>query len=243
MPESNIPGLPLTRYWSSDRSELQFLWNFLRPGMTFFDVGAYHGIYSVIAATKLRGHGQIIAFEPSARERRRLALHLQMNSAQVSVEPYAVTSEAGSFPFFTVASGFTSMNSLVFPPVQNPVRETRVEGISLDQYLATREIANIHLMKVDIEGAELVAFRGARGVLDSVRPLIICEVLDWVARPWGYQAREIVKSLGSLGYQWFDFCEAGTIAVHTEKDEYPEIRNYLAVPREKLSQVESWRRP
>src|SRR5579863_274996 len=75
MPGSNIEGLPLTDYWSSDRSDLQFVWSFLRPGMTFFDAGAYHGIYSVVAAKRLGLQGHITAFEPSARERRRLGLH------------------------------------------------------------------------------------------------------------------------------------------------------------------------
>lgn len=243
MPESNIAGLPLSAYWSSDRSELQFVWNFLRPGMTFLDIGAYHGIYSIVAAQKLRGEGRIIAFEPSARERRRLALHLHMNGAHVSVEPYAVASEAGIFPFFTVASGFTSMNSLVFPPIQNPVRETKVAAICLDQYLATKEIREVDLIKIDVEGAELAAFRGARRALDSVRPVIICEVLDWVTRPWGYRAGGIVELLSSVGYQWFDFCEDGTLVGHAGKNEYPEVRNYLAVPREKLSQIQAWRRP
>lgn len=241
--ESNIAGLPLTEYWSSDWRELQFVWNFLQPGMTFFDVGAYHGIYSVVAAKKLGSKGHVTAFEPSARERRRLGLHLQMNGSHVSVEPYAVATQAGSFRFFTVASGFTSMNSLVFPPTENPVCETSVHGICLDQYVATKRIANVDLMKFDIEGGELDAFRGARHMLEVVRPLIICEVLDWVTRPWGYAAREIVKFLSKLDYQWFDFCEDGTLAVHPERDEYPDVRNYLAVPREKLPQVESWRRP
>jgi FkbM family methyltransferase len=243
MPGSNIEGLPLTEYWSSDRSDLQFVWNFLQPGMTFFDVGAYHGIYSVVAAKRLESQGHVTAFEPSERERRRLGLHLQMNGCHVSVEPYAVTSEAGSFRFFTVASGFTSMNSLVYPPTDNPASETNVDGICLDQYLATNGIAKVDLMKVDIEGAELDAFRGARHMLEVVRPLIICEVLDWVTRSWGYPARATVESLNRLDYQWFDFCEDGSLAGHAERDEYSEVRNYLAVPREKIPQIESWRRP
>jgi len=240
--ESNIAGLPLTQYWSSDRSELRFLWGFLQPGMTFFDVGAHHGIYAVVAAKKLGSHGQIIAFEPAARDRRRLLLHLQMNGARVLVEPYAVTSQAGSFSFFIVESGFTSMNSLVFPPVHNPVRETTVDGISLDEYTTAKKIAKVDLMKIDIEGGELAAFRGARQMLEFVRPLIICEVLDWVTGPWGYHAAEVVKFLGRLNYQWFDFCDDGMLAEHAERDGYPEVRNYLAVPREKLFQIESWRR-
>jgi hypothetical protein len=99
------------------------------------------------------------------------------------------------------------------------------------------------LIKLDIEGAELDAFSGARRMVQVVRPLIICEVLDWVTRSWGYPAREIVEFLDKLDYEWFDFCEDGTLAVHAQRDEYPDVRNYLAIPRERLPEIESWRRP
>jgi len=240
--ETDIAGPSLTDYWSSDQAELRFLWNFLRPGMTFFDVGAYHGIYSVVAAKRLGSQGRIIAFEPSARERHRLALHLQMNDVNISIEPYAITSQAGSFRFFTVESGFTTMNSLVFPPVQNPVRETSVRGFCFDEYMATKDIGYPDLLKIDIEGGELCAFRGASQMLESIRPVIICEVLDWVTAPWGYHSSEIVKLLNSFDYQWFDFRDDGTLSAHAQREQHPEVRNYLAVPREKLSKVELWRR-
>jgi hypothetical protein len=63
-----------------------------------------------------------------------------------------------------------------------------------------------------------------------------------VTLPWGYLAREIVAFLIRRDYQWFDFREDGTLAVHAERDEYSDVRNYLAVPREKIPQIESWRR-
>ena len=79
-------------------------------------------------------------------------------------------------------------------------------------------------------------------MLEPVRPVIICEVLDWVTVAWGCHASQIGKRWGSLDYQWFDFCEDGALPVHVKRDEYQEVRNYLAVPREKLPQISSWRR-
>jgi hypothetical protein len=99
------------------------------------------------------------------------------------------------------------------------------------------------MMKIDVEGGELEAFRGASGMLSTIRPILICEVLDWVTQPWGYSARDIVSCLQQRGYEWFDFRDDGTISPHAQRDEYPEIRNYLAVPREKLALVERWQRP
>ncbi len=238
--ETEVPGVPLTD-WSEDLAELQFLWSFLKPGMSFFDLGAYHGIYSIVAAKKLGAHARIVAFEPSPRERKRLMLHALMNGAHIAVEPYAITSEPRRCQFF-IASKFISMNSLVRPPIDAAPFQTEVQGISLDQYLEITAIDEIDLLKIDIEGAELEAFRGARRVFESIRPLMICEVLDWVTRPWNYAASEIVAFLSRLDYEWFDFRENGTLVPHIPRTEYPEPRNYLAVPREKLSQIQPWLR-
>src|SRR5439155_2668132 len=49
-------------YWADDTGDLRLLWRLLQPGMTFFDVGAYHGIYTIIAAKKLGQTGSIVAF-------------------------------------------------------------------------------------------------------------------------------------------------------------------------------------
>ncbi len=238
------PERNLLDYWGDDIGELRFLWRVLQPGMVFFDVGAYHGIYSLVAARKLGGSGQVVAFEPSARERRRLQLHLRMNHiSTVRLESYAVSSRNEPVKFFTVLSGFTSMNSLARPPIPYPVQVVSVEAIQLDEYLQRSASQRIDLLKMDVEGGELEAFRGARYCLTRERPLIICEVLDWVTQPWGYAAREIVSSLKGCDYEWFEFCADGTIFRHKQKDTYPDVKNYLAVPKEKLALVQEWIRP
>ena len=242
VPLSENPHRPFLDYPGEDCGELRFLWKFLRPGMVFFDIGAYHGVFSLLAAKKLSSRGQVVAFEPSHRERRRFELHMRLNSIRgVRLEPYAMSAATGHLKFYTVTSGFTTMNSLRKPETDYPIRETDVDTVSLDEYVLQYQITQIDLIKIDVEGGELEAFRGANRVLGTVRPIIICEVLDWVTRPWSYPAREIVQALRARDYEWFDFRDDGTILPHLQRDEYPEIRNYLAVPREKLSLVEDSR--
>jgi FkbM family methyltransferase len=193
---------------------------------------------------KVSSQGQVVAFEPSERERRRFDLHVRMNGlGGIRLEPYAASSRTENLTFFTVASSFGMMNSLKPPAVEVPVRQTVVKAVSLDEYLATRHTERIDLLKIDVEGGELEAFRGAKKLFESIRPILICEVLDWVTRPWGYAAREIVEHLRQHDYEWFDFRDDGSLSPHVQKTDYPEPRNYLAVPREKLPLVARWSRP
>jgi FkbM family methyltransferase len=238
----NHPERPMSEYWGDDCGELRFLWQFLRPGNTFFDVGSYHGIFSILAAKKVGPRGRVVAFEASPREQRRLAYHLRMNElSTVQCEARAISSGRGTTTFFTVVDGHTTMNSMHVPPIGS-TREITVETRSLDDYLEEHRIDSIDLMKVDIEGGELEAFSGAQRLLKKVRPVMICEVLDWVTRPWGYPARKIIDYLQGMDYEWFDFSPDGTIRAHAAREHYPEVQNYLAVPREKASTVEGWLR-
>src|SRR2546429_2052206 len=89
-------------YWGDDVGELRFLWKYLKPGMTFVDIGAFHGIYSVIAATRLGDGSRVVAFESSQRERRRLQLHQQRQFPQALFSFFFLL----LFSFFVPRSSF-----------------------------------------------------------------------------------------------------------------------------------------
>jgi FkbM family methyltransferase len=238
-PASFHPDRGAFEYWSDDIGDLRFLWKFLQPGMTFLDIGAYHGVYSVVAAKKLGSDGRVVAFEPSPRERERMRLHLRYNRIEsVTLEPYALAAKEGAAALAVVTDGgFTTMNSLRRPPTDHATKQVMVDTTSLDSYLARKQIDKVDLMKIDTEGGEVDAFCGAHQLLGRIRPLIICEVLDLVTRSWGYAAADIMKLLRTYDYEWFDILADGSLRAHHPKEEYPEVRNYLAVPREKQDQL------
>jgi FkbM family methyltransferase len=229
------------REWlGTDTGELRFISKALQPGMTFLDIGAYHGIYSVIAAKRVGPSGRVIAFEPSKRERRILRFHSLLNpSPKIRVEPYAVGSRTGPQQFFVVVNGMQMMNSLQRPRTEALIKAVSVESITLDTYRELAGLDRIDFIKIDVEGGELPLLEGGRAAIIENRPIIICELLDWVTQPWGHTARDVAIYLEGFDYQWFEFCEDGMLKPHTVMDSYPnEVRNFLAVPREKTRQLE-----
>jgi FkbM family methyltransferase len=236
------PASRLLEFVSGDNPELRFVARFLRPGMTFLDVGAYHGIYSLIAARRVAPGGKVIAFEPCARDRRRLWLNRVLNGAwALTTEACALGASAGQRSLFVVLSGYTTMSSLRPPNIGHPVAEVPVHVATLDGYCAEHRLGRIDLMKIDAEGAEADILTGGESVIKRCRPLIICEVLDWVAKPWGRSAVASVDYLRRRGYTWFEFIEDGSVRPHVRREEYPEVRNYLAVPDEKLATIDKIR--
>lgn len=187
-----------------ENAERQFVSTFIRPGMTIVDVGAHHGLYTLIAARRAGRSGRVISFEPSPRERRRLKLHVLINGLwNVSIEPSALGASTGEQDLYLVQGRDTGCNSLRTPSVSGPTVRLRVPVRRLDDVLAERRVGRVDFVKIDAEGAELDILRGSANVLQESRPVILCEVQDARTRPWGYRAAEIIRLLTAHGYSWW----------------------------------------
>jgi len=216
-----------------ESAELRFAERYLQPGMTVLDIGAHHGLYSVLAARRVGANGIVRSFEPSPRERRFLQRNLEINRFRnVRVEPFALGSEAGSAELHVVTDGEDGCNSLR-APVGVKTQKVAVAVKVLDEYLRESGLEGADFIKLDVEGAELGVLRGAKSLLSSARrPVILAEVQDVRTKPWGYPAAEIIRLLESQGYQWHDIMEDGSLKpLDTTASEYDG--NFVAWPEER----------
>lgn len=217
-----------------EAAELRFVEGFLKPGMTVLDVGGHHGLYTLLASTKVGNKGRVITFEPSSRERAILERHVRVNRrGNVKIETMAVGGEIGRGKLYVVEGAEDGCHSLRPPNTESRSHTGNVEVVSIDAYLAKKNIAKVDFLKMDIEGAELDALKGARELLSKgSRPVVLAEVYDIRTEPWGYKSREIVGYLEDLGYRWHKILEDGRIA---ETDSHAEAfdANLVAVPKER----------
>lgn len=226
-------------YRGSENGDLEFMKRYLKNGMNYVDIGAFHGLYAVVAGRRVGRSGRVVLFEPSVSACRRARLNLLLNRVGAQIENAAVTDTSGVVLYHQVLSGFKTMGALRRPPTEDPVRIKQVRSLSLDDYCRANACSRIDLLKIDAEGAELAVLSGATFVLEILRPIIICEVLDWVTEPWGYPAKEIITKLSGRDYRWFDIDPEGAVTEHVTRITYPDIRNYLAVPAERVDMLES----
>lgn len=193
--------------------ERKFVKRLLRRDMTVVDVGAHHGLYTLLASKCVGWHGRVVAIEPSPRERARLERHLRLNrSSNVEVLPCAAGEDPGEAELYVVERFNDVCNSLRPPATPESVKTQRVQVRRLDDILCEAGISRVDFMKLDAEGAELSVLNGAVNLLNrSPRPAMLVEVQDIRTKPWGYAAREILQFLMRMDYQWFAIAAKGAL--------------------------------
>jgi len=130
----------------------------------------------------------------------------------VTVAPYALGDAGGEADLFLVEGAQDWCNSLRVPQVDERTCLVRVEVRRLDDALEQMGIEQVDFLKLDVEGAELSVLRGAEKMLrGKARPTILIEVQDLRTRPWGYEAREIVRLLVDAGYWLFTLDAEGCL--------------------------------
>ena len=217
-------------------AERAFVSRFLRAGMTALDIGAHHGLYTLLASKRVGPNGRVFAFEPSPRERKALQRNVKLNRYEnVVIEELALGNEEGERSLYVVQGHETGCNSLKPPTVHAITWAVPVHVSSLDQWLATHNVGNVDFIKLDVEGGELAVLQGAQKLLESApRPVILAEVQDIRTQPWGYRAGEVIRFLSDKGYKWFSLSAEGALSPLDLGAETFD-GNFVACPEESLS--------
>lgn len=154
----------------------------IEPGEAALDVGANNGFYTALFACRVGARGAVHAFECNPTLIHRIARMIRLNRFEdrVRLNPVAVSDRAGSARFYVGDYlGTTGLSSLVRKSYLVEERAIGVTTTTLDDYARDQELGEVALMKMDIEGAEMVALRGFAGTLAARPPrAILCEVAD-----------------------------------------------------------------
>ena len=174
----------------------------LRAGDVVVDVGAHVGVHALGAARRLRdlGGGRVVAFEPAADSARAVRAAASRNGLAVDVVEAALGEREGAVelrgdPRYGVHDAGVRSRFGAGKVVQ------RAPVTTLDAWAAATGLDRLDVVKLDIEGAEILALRGARETLRRLRPrLLAVEVKDVVmARGPGDEAA-LHELLAACGY-------------------------------------------
>lgn len=163
----------------------------IKPGDIVFDIGAHVG-YVTLLASRLVGTGRVLAFEPSPLNLAYLTRHIRINHlTNVEVFPIAIGLREGRSSFDMTGFGTGRGRLLADPANHHP----QVQVNALDELYDQGRLRDPTFIKMDIEGAEGDALRGAARMLARCRPTILLAVHGEAVK------QECESLLRGLGYE------------------------------------------
>lgn len=181
--------------------ELELCARTVAQGGTVLDVGANLGTFSLNLAVR-RPDLSFHAFEPVAATNHWLGVNVRRNGLEgrVRVHRLALADRPGTLE---MTSTRHTDNHLVLnggnARGEGPVE--RVEVVTLDDFAAREDVGRVALLKADVEGAELLALRGATGLLARHRPPLLLEVQEEHLVRFGASIGGLEQFLGEHGYR------------------------------------------
>jgi FkbM family methyltransferase len=199
--DKRVTPIEILNFSSYEKKEAEIFFSLLAPNMVFFDIGAHVGFYSIQAA-KREETIKIYAFEPIPQTFDMLKKNILLNNVD-NIHPYNVgfldVNEDVDFYFNPIMSGNASARNL------SGINSKKITSkvVSLDNFLLENEISSIDIIKCDIEGGELLVFRGGLDSLKKNLPIIFTEMLRKWSEKFNYHPNEIIQLLAGLGYRCF----------------------------------------
>jgi FkbM family methyltransferase len=202
--------------WSEP--ELDLIPFAVRQGDQVLDLGANFGFYTYHLSRAVGPTGRVYAFEPVPFTYRTLVLVSRLLGLRNATLVQKGCSDAPGPVTFNVpiqSSGAPGAGQAYIGTRQDDragadrqVRWVRTipvqcDVVALDQFLPP--LTRLSLIKCDIEGAELLAFRGAARLIETHLPPVICEINPWFLDGFGLKVEDLIGFFTSRGYQLYSY--------------------------------------
>ena len=219
-----------------DYDEMNFLLRFLQNGDSFLDIGANIGIYTLLAARQTPA-GQIYSVEALPKNAVRLKENLSLNQFNnVTVYEVAASSHQGHVTLNLADGDSTPSISVTTAKTKKLDRPSLQVSTDTLNNLIVDSVEHLTLAKMDIEGAELLALKGATLLLQQHRPMVWILEINSQIQNFDYTAEDLVDFLDSYDYGLYKYSADNNQVSPISLDEQTG-NNILAIARPFLNLV------
>lgn len=212
--------------------EAELVDKILHDGMTFVDVGANFGYFTVLAAKRVGPTGRVFSFEPEPHNFELLKKNVDANQlTNVTAHNTAVVDEPKKINMYL--SEYNYGDHRIVDGDDDSIRNggkrhktVSVDGVRLDDCLAAYE-GSVNVIKVDVQGAEHLVLKGMkRTLIANPDVLLLTEFWPWGMRLNGTDPAFYLSELKDLGFNAYQLESDGSLV------RAPANVNHLAGPQE-----------
>lgn len=179
--------------------------DFVAPGSTVVDVGANIGFFTLKFADWVGERGQVIAIEPDPENFETLAAKVGAAGVERRVRLHCAAA--------TARAGYVNLRRNELHPGDHRITADAggimVSAVTVDDLVGAAGAEQVSLVKVDVQGAEMLVLAGAERTLAEMRPVLFVEVDDRALRALGSSACALVNHVEGAGYEMHELAGEG----------------------------------
>tara|TARA_B100000700_G_C15062736_1_gene867006 strand:- start:6509 stop:7357 length:849 start_codon:yes stop_codon:yes gene_type:complete len=229
-------------------AEIELLNYAIIKGENVIDIGANYGMYTYHMSNLVGENGNVIAFEPipfTFKTLTKICKRLSLKNVTLHMLAISDKNELASFKIPLQAAGHLMAGQAYLGSrkdnhgdIENQVRWNKTteiisRTIHLDGSGLIRE--PISLIKLDIEGAEYFALKGAKKLIDENDPTIIMEINPWFLDGFSYSIDDLIEPLFKQGYKMYMYLKDQKILKPITTFESVLEANYVFIHKSKLN--------
>lgn len=195
--------------YGDEREFLDFFLSNLKPDDVIFDIGASVGLFT-IHASSIVNRGKVFAFEPDPDTLGRLKHNASLNRQLLNINyiSWAVSdTQSETLLYSDGSSGSAPTLRQQLNRENAPKGEVKVKTNTLDNAISTGELPVPTVLKIDIEGAEILCIKGAlkllQGNLGKKPRLIFLEAHPDFLPSFNSTVEEVYNLILNNGYSVF----------------------------------------
>jgi len=180
---------------------------YLSEGGVFIDVGAGIGYFSAIASKIVGDSGEVYSFEPLTCNANAIKRMIESNpNSNIILNDFALSDENGIHNFYRVRYENHWESSMMIELIDKVDEVLEVGAKRLDTYLCQRNIDQVSLIKIDVDGYELYVLKGLSGFFERTthKPPIICEITSSAYSKTTISLTEFHDYMRDYGYQAYN---------------------------------------
>lgn len=161
-------------YWKT-----KLLVDLVREEMTLIDIGANKGYFTLLFARLMNENGRVYSFEPIEENCSWIQKSISANGYRcIELAPLALSDNEGTRDFYPGAK--SGWGSFFYSPEESMAANKKilVNTRTLDSFLKERQLEDVDLIKIDVQGAELLVLKGAADVLSSSKKIKLLVDVD-----------------------------------------------------------------
>jgi FkbM family methyltransferase len=197
--DHRIAPIETLNFHDYERGESIMMEKLMSNSKIFFDIGANIGWYSINMGV-IKRDIKVYAFEPIKKTYDMLCKNIRLNSMMnINTYNFGFSDKKGTFPFYYYPEGSGNASSANLTG-RNDVEIFTCKLDTLDEFI-TLENLKVDFIKCDVEGAELLVFKGGIKTIRSNKPIVFSEILRKWTSKFNYNPNEIFKLFEEEGYE------------------------------------------